>query len=357
MKVLIIQQKMIGDVLTSSMLFETLKHKYPTAELHYLIKKNTLPVVVSNPYIDRIIIDREDFLGKKLGFVSFIFYLRKKNYSAVIDIYSKIGSAIITWGTGAKLRIGRKKWYTWYLYTFTKNYEDTPESIVGKAIQFRMDLLKPLGISGEQPYRPKISLTQNERDEAKNFMVKSGVDLSKPIVMCSVLGSGPLKSYPLPYLAEVLKTIVETNNVQLLFNYLPSQQNLVEELMSLSHYKVTSKVIRICYATNLRQFISILSFCDVLIGNEGGAVHMAKAVNIPTFAIFSPQIKKDAWFNQEKGQDEGVHLEDYKPELFADLTEKKELLKASQKLYDQFKPEYFEDKLVQFVKTYIKRVR
>ena len=56
MKILIIQQKMIGDVLTSSILFEALRTQYKEATLHYLINQNTVAVVENNPYIDEFII-------------------------------------------------------------------------------------------------------------------------------------------------------------------------------------------------------------------------------------------------------------------------------------------------------------
>jgi len=39
MKILVIQIKMIGDVLTSSILFEALRKEFPTAELHYMISE------------------------------------------------------------------------------------------------------------------------------------------------------------------------------------------------------------------------------------------------------------------------------------------------------------------------------
>lgn len=349
MKVLIIQQKMIGDVLTSSLIFEALKKKYPEAELHYLIKKNTVPVVAGNLYIDKLIIDGEDDDGNILSLLPFIARLRKEHYNAVVDVYSKIGSALITYGTGAHLRIGRKKWYTSFLYTNTRVYKDTPESSLGKQIQFRMDLLKPLGISGEESYRPKIILSADEKTEAKIFMKKSGVDLGKTVIMCNVMGSNINKTYPLPYFAQVLTTINDICDAQFLFNYMPSQYNQVEELLSLCSSEVKNKVKRSCYAQCLREFIAITSFCDVLIGNEGGAVHMAKALNIPTFAIFSPQINKEAWFDQNILQDTAVHLKDYKPELFEHFTDKNAVLKANTELYEQFSPDCFKEFLIQFL--------
>ena len=56
MKIAVIQPKMIGDVLITSVIFEELKQKFPTAELHFIVNKNTIPVLEKNPFIDKIII-------------------------------------------------------------------------------------------------------------------------------------------------------------------------------------------------------------------------------------------------------------------------------------------------------------
>jgi ADP-heptose:LPS heptosyltransferase len=49
--------------------------------------------------------------------------------------------------------------------------------------------------------------------------------------------------------------------------------------------------------------------CDVLVANEGGTVHIAKALNKPTFTIFSPYVNKDHWASFEDGKfHHSVHL-------------------------------------------------
>ena len=55
MKVLVIQIKMIGDVLASTVICEAIKKEHPDWEVHYLIQKSTFPVVENNPFIDKVI--------------------------------------------------------------------------------------------------------------------------------------------------------------------------------------------------------------------------------------------------------------------------------------------------------------
>ncbi|MDA8850606.1 lipopolysaccharide heptosyltransferase family protein, partial [Flavobacteriaceae bacterium] len=80
MKILIIQQKMIGDVLTSTILFEAIKEKYPKAKLHYLINSHTLPVIENNPFIDDIILYTPEIQKSNLKLWRFIKSIKKNEY-------------------------------------------------------------------------------------------------------------------------------------------------------------------------------------------------------------------------------------------------------------------------------------
>ena len=77
---------MIGDVLTTSILFEALKQKYPNSELHYVINSGTIPVVENNPYVDDIIEITKKIEKSKWEFFKFLRSLRRKKYDAVLDV-------------------------------------------------------------------------------------------------------------------------------------------------------------------------------------------------------------------------------------------------------------------------------
>ena len=56
MKILVIQQKMIGDVLVSSLICNNLRKAYPSAQIDYMVYKSTLPVLKGNTSIDNFIL-------------------------------------------------------------------------------------------------------------------------------------------------------------------------------------------------------------------------------------------------------------------------------------------------------------
>jgi heptosyltransferase-2 len=156
------------------------------------------------------------------------------------------------------------------------------------------------------------------------------------------LGSQDIKNYPLQYMAEVLDYIVAQKEVQILFNYLPWQKNQAIEIYNLCNETTKKNIFIDFFQDDLREFLSILYHCKALIGNEGGAANMAKALQIPTFSIYSPGIKKTDWNVFENANTNiSVHYDDYSHDLpnEGDLFEK----------YNKFKPNYFYNKLHEFL--------
>lgn len=355
MKILVIQQKMIGDVLTSSILFEALRKRYPTAELHYLIHKHTLPVVEHNVNIDKFILFDPEKDEKVPGLFSFLKQVRAENYTVVIDVYSKINSAVITAFSGAERRISYKKWYTKHFYTHTFRLKKSAETGAGLAIENRMLLLQGLSSKFPKEIKPKIYLTEAEKNSAQVLLQQAGIEPGQPLIMCGILGSSPAKTYPLPYMARVLDHLVEKTEARLLLNYIPKQKKEAEDLLKLCKPKTRKNIFFEVFGKSLREFMAITSHCDALVGNEGGAVNMAKAMNVPTFSIFSPQIKKENWSIYEDGkQNVSVHLNDFNPEALNRL-KKKEIAKKSYQFYELLTPNLIFAPLDKFLKNTIKQ--
>lgn len=342
---------MIGDVLASSILFEAIKHQYPDAELHYLINTHTFPVVDQNPYIDKIHFFTSEHEKSKLKLFKLAKQLRKENYDVIIDVYSKLSSNLITLLSKAKIKISIDKGRNKLLYSNLYKHKAKADTNAGLAIENRLQLLQPLNIDTSKIVRPKIYLTDQEKTDAKNFLESHHVDTNKPIYMIGVLGSGPNKTYPFDYMASVIDTIVKTQpESQILFNYIPKQEEDAKAILDLCAPETQKHIHFEVFGKSLRDFLAITSHCDALIGNEGGAINMAKALNIPTFTIFSPWIKKEAWNMFDDGKKHlSVHLKDYDNQPYLGINHPKELKSQASELYLKFKPSYFEEDLVKFL--------
>jgi len=327
MKILVIQKKFMGDVLMTSTLFRSLKEKFPEAELHYLIGKNSFPVIQNHEYIDKIIYFENRFF-KTLKSV------QKEKYNVILDAYSKVETGLFSLFTQPKKSIGFYKKYTSFLYTNpVRRKEKASSELLTTGIEHRLQLLEPLGIS-YKIQKPEIFISQNEKDQAESLLKKLGINFSKKIVMLSTFGSTAEKSYP--YIHSVIEKIAE-QDVQILCNYLPNQKEDFLKIYTKLSKQAQDKVFEDFDTKNLREFIAVISFCNALIGNEGGATNISKALDIPTFSIFAPFINKYSWNWFEDGiKNDSAHITDFLVDSFD---------------YEQFKPELFTDKLTNFLKN------
>lgn len=336
---------MIGDVLTSSILFEALRKKYPEAELHYLIYPDTAPVIENNPFIDRIITYKPEEDGKPKKFLRFLKFIKKEKYEVVIDVYSKIATGIISKASGAPVRISYHKWYTAHFYTKTVKPLQKPFTDAGLAIENRMSLLKALDKNFPVQLKPRIYLTEEEKATARNQLQNAGIDLNKPLIMIGVLGSSKEKTYPPEFMAVLLDEMAKNTQADFLFNYIPKQKEKIGGIYNLCSPETQKRIHLDVFGKSLREFLALTVQCKALIGNEGGAINMAKALGVPTFAIFSPQINKEAWAIYEDDRNQSVHLKEFKPELFTDK-------KASPDLYPHFTPDLIFPVLLNYLKDF-----
>lgn len=349
MKILVIQQKMIGDVLVSSIICNNLRTAYPDARIDYLVYESTTPVLEGNPAIDHVILFKKEHRESNIALLKLALSIRKEKYDLVIDAYSKLESYIFVLLSGAKRRISYEKPGRKFLYTDNVPFAEFPKTNMGLAIERRISLLKPLNLNIEIDPLPKLFVTEKENNDALALFEKHGVRKDRKTVMISLIGSEKLKTYPLEYMAQIVDEIAGKYNANILFNYFPSQDEDAKKVYEACSANTRAKIYFDLLGHDLRSFIAIMNNCDMIVGNDGGAINMAKSLGKPSFIIFSPWIEKKIWSTFEDGiHHVSVHLKEFKPELFEDRNEK-ELKTNTPELYLEFKPELFQNQLHDFL--------
>jgi heptosyltransferase-2 len=349
MKILVIQQKMIGDVLISSIICNNLRTAYPDAQIDYLVYASTTPVLEGNSSIDNIILFEEKHRKSKIELANLVFQIRNTKYDLLIDAYSKLESWTISLFSGAEKKISYKKPGRNFLYTDNVPFEPFPKTNLGLAIERRLSLLEPLNLKTKIDPVPHLFVSEKENEDAKALFEKFHVRKDRKTVMISLLGSEKLKTYPLEFMSKVVDYIADTADVNILFNYFPKQIDDAKTVFNNCKVSTQEKIYFDLLGGDLRSFIGLVNQCDLIIGNDGGAINMAKALNKPSFIIFSPWIEKKIWATFEDGVHHlSVHLKDYRPALFENKTEKM-LKKESLSLYQKFQPEFFKDQIESFL--------
>jgi len=323
MRILVVQQKRIGDVLTSTIICNNLKAKFPEATIDYMCYPNSVDVLKENPNIDTIVTLSNKVRKSIPSLFKFIFQIRRKKYDVVIDVYNKLETNLITLFSGAKYKVSYAKWYSRIFYNYNYERFDAIKSEHGLAIENRLLLLRPFISEKITDVKPKIFLKETEINDARKLLKSHTIDQEKPLVMFGILGSEVYKTYPLEGMAKIIDFTVAKTNATIIFNYIPDQKKLALEVYNYCSEETKKHIVFDLYCTDLRAFLALLSQCDMLIGNEGGAVNMAKALDVPTFSIFTPSVRKETWqLFENEAKHTSIHLKDIKPEIYQQYPEK-----------------------------------
>ena len=342
-KILVIQNKRIGDVLISSVIANNIKKVFPESEVTYFVYDYTVGVLENNPNIDRIIPIKEKWLKKVPNLFKTVWVTRGEEYDIIFDPYSKFQSRMMCLFSKGKMRIGLKranKELKFPFYTHPISFLEQRSRACGKAIEDRLHMITSVFELAVPDFEPKIWLTETEKATNRLKGIKS------PVIMLGVLGSTPQKSMPYPYIAALVDFIAETYSATLLFNYAPHQKEEALKIYELCQHK--EQINLNIYANSIREFAVLVSQCDLLVANEGGSVHIAKALQVPTFTIYSPYVNKEHWSSFEDGTThESVHLLEEKPDLFSSFTleERRRIEAQPDELYQQLTPELIFGKL------------
>ena len=350
-KILVIQNKRIGDVLLASLIATNLKQIYPDSIIDYMVYNYTTGVIEENPAIDNIIEINEKELKKIPKLFKTAFEIRKKRYDIIVDPYAKFQSRLISLLSGAKTRIGykkREKNPPLPFYTHNISLLKEKSKPCGKSIEDRVNLVTSVFDIKTPVHEPKIYLTEKE----KQYNKLNSYD--KPVIMFGILGSTPQKSMPYDYIVDLRDFVTKNYDVYALFNYAPHQKFDAQQIYD--KCKVKDRIIFDIYEESIRGFVLLMNKCNLLIANEGGTVHIAKALNKPTFTIFSPYVLKDHWASFEDGKTHtSIHLLDEKPDFYNTNREKrKEIEENPHELYKQLTPDLIISKLEPFLKIHLK---
>lgn len=121
-KFLVIRLSSIGDIILTTPVIRCLKNQVNKSEIHFLVKKQFLPVISSNPYIDKIHCYEQDLS-------SLLKTLKKEHFDYIIDLHANIRSFIIK----TKIRA----------YSFTVNKINLRKFLM---VRFKLNLLPDIHI-------------------------------------------------------------------------------------------------------------------------------------------------------------------------------------------------------------------
>ncbi len=272
-KVLIIKPRAIGDVLLSSPVAANLKRYNNRMKIDFLCEDFAADVVRGNENISEVL----TFDKKKDSTASIISSVRKRTYDVVVDLFCNPRTALITYFSGARHRIGFPFRGRGYAY----NVHITPRGGEVHNVDFNLDVLKKIDIPivDSNPYFP---LNEQSRQFAAAW-IQSQKFLYPTTVGINPSGGWYTKKWKSGSYSGLADRIYESNRSNIIYFWGPGELEDVKKIQS--GMKNPSVLIP---KTSLKEMGALLRHCQYLVSNDSGPMHIAASLGVPTLGIFGP---------------------------------------------------------------------
>ncbi len=289
--VLLVRLSARGDIVFASPLVRAFRRTYPKVKLTWIAESHTKDLIEGHPELDEVIVvDRngwkrlwkEKRLGTLLGEIKEVVRaLRQKEFDLAIDLQGLLRSGIVTYLSGAPIRIGLgSKEQSHLLMTKVLSRTAGDRRKIGSEYRhLAEELALDLG-----DFSMEVPLSDEDRAWAKEKQRSLGLD--EGFFVALPFTTTPQKHWREDRWAQVIDRVAEELKLPGVVLGGPEDGPAVDRITAMAHSGPVSLVGK----TTLTQASAVVERASLVIGVDTGLSHMAIAFDRPTVAIFGSNI-------------------------------------------------------------------
>jgi lipopolysaccharide heptosyltransferase II len=233
-------------------------------------------VLFGNPHLEEISVIPRDGWGSQWRFLQ---KLRQSRFDGVLDLTDGDRSALLTYWTGASLRLGFNRENRWRGKLYTKVLPSAYGSM--HMVDYHAQALRVLDIS-DPVGEPELYLRPEDQEQGDQLLASLRIGHA-PLVLLSPSARYSFKAWPLERFAAVADWLADQGAVVGLIGH-QREMLIGQQIINLTK----SKPRNLMGQTRLLQLASLMKRSALFVGNDGGLMHMAAAVGCPVLGLFGP---------------------------------------------------------------------
>jgi len=269
---LIVRTDRIGDVVLSLPLAELIKKNYPDCKVTFLIREYTKDIVSNNPFIDEILVLKEE--DKKILINKNVKQIVTKKFDSAIIVYPTFQTSLIIYLSKIKNRIGTG--YRWYSFLFNNKVYEHRKYAEKHELEFNISLLKKFGIEefiNKQNVNFNLRPKEEDIKKVREYLIKENIDFTKTIIIIHPGSGGSAVDLPIEKFRDLISLISSKLDSEVILTGSPEEKELCESLV------INENIKNFAGFFNLAELIALINFCGIFIANSTGPIHIAAALN------------------------------------------------------------------------------
>lgn len=278
--ILIIKMSSLGDVIHALPSLYVLRKTYPDAHITWAVHPAFGALLPGKPWIDEIYyVDR-----KRIKNWPYLMQVRRelhaRHFDLVIDLQMIAKSALISFLSGGKRRIG---YWDAREGSFLASHPVKGPHAHGHIIEQLLDVMETLGCDTSEIRFP-IHDHDKEKETVRQMLQAAGV---KDRYVVLVPGTrGERKKWPIRFWGELARRLGESQ-VPVVISGAPSEKDMGQAIRELSGSPYT---IDFTGKTNLLELAALDEMAALHISGDTGPLHIANAMQTPLIALFGPTL-------------------------------------------------------------------
>jgi lipopolysaccharide heptosyltransferase II len=295
MRMLLVRLRQIGDVVFTTPAIRALRRRFPDAHLAYLVEPAAAPVVLHNPHLNEVIVaPRAPGLRGLIADVALGRRLKTARYDVAIDFHGGPRASLLTWLSGAPIRIGYEIAGRGWMYTL--RIARPRELRRRHSVENQWDLLTALEIAPperaidavEMPADPDVTAAVDER------LARCGVRAGDQIVVVHVSAGNPFRRWPIEhFVALVARLAGDHASRRIVVTSGPSEgeaaAHVIAGARSALDAAVGARVVS-CGEFSLSELRALLERAALYIGGDSGPLHIAATTTVPIVGLYGPTL-------------------------------------------------------------------
>jgi heptosyltransferase III len=235
-----------------------------------------------NPHVDEILaLDRGTIMEQS----RFVLEIRRRRFDTVVDLTDGDRAAILTWISGAGLRIGFNAEDRWTGRCYTTVVRGGEEA---HRIERDLAALVPLGIEARERI-PRIWLTPEDDARVEQLVGQLAIPTDRSWVVIQPGARYWFKAWPAERFAELADRLTDRFGCQVLVGGSPQEVAVTQAVVN----RAKSRLLNIAGRSDVRMLAALLKRSVLFVGNDTGAMHIAAAVGTPVVGLFGPSNPKE----------------------------------------------------------------
>ena len=286
-KILIIRLSSIGDILLTTPVIRLLKKKFPGSKIDFIIKNQFAQVLADHPQIDKFYIFEKHVETNSL--LAIKKEIRQQQYDLIVDLHKNIRSYFLTIGSRAKTILHYNKgivqrfFYVKFKLKFFKE-------IVPAYLKY-IKSLKPYEIEDDRQGLD-FYLDTKVADQIRQRFGYFWQDNNHSIIGIVPGAHHPTKRWTSEGFSAVINYLVDKGNYKIILFGNRDDREIVASLDIHS----SPNVLNTTGELSLRETGALMDFCDVVVTNDSGLMHLASALKKKVVAIFGSTTEELGFF-------------------------------------------------------------